>query len=82
MDGLAALPELRKTLPSAVIVTLTMSSQHEEPARQSGADAYILKTRAVDELIPAIRSAHEGSGAMFGEGRSEVSLASLQARVD
>ena len=57
MSGLAVLPQLRKTLPNAVIVMLSMHMQYEEHARRGGADAYILKICAVDELIPAIRSA-------------------------
>jgi len=64
MDGLAALPDLRRILPGTLIVMLTMSMQYEEPARRGGADAYILKTRAMDELIAAIRSACEGAGAL------------------
>src|SRR5215472_1635604 len=63
MDGLAALPELRKTLLGAVIVMLSMDSQYEEQTRRHGADAYILKTQAA-RLIPAIRSACERSGAL------------------
>jgi two-component system chemotaxis response regulator CheY len=81
MDGLTALPQLRKTLPGAVIVMLSMHTQYEKHARHGGADAYILKTRAADELIPAICSACEGPGALFSERRNEVSLAGLQARV-
>jgi DNA-binding NarL/FixJ family response regulator len=57
MGGFEALPQLRKALPDAVIVMLTMHMQYEEHARRGGADAYVLKLSAVDELIPAIRSA-------------------------
>jgi len=65
MSGLAVLPQLRKTLPNAVIVMLSMHMQYEEHARRGGADAYILKICAVDELIPAIRSALAVSACLF-----------------
>jgi response regulator NasT len=81
IGGLAALPELRRTLPCAVIVMLTMSMEYEAQARQGGADAYILKTRAGDELIPAIRSACDSSAALFDQ-QQEGPLASLQAHVE
>jgi CheY-like chemotaxis protein len=81
MDGLAALPELRKILPSAVIVMVTMHEHYERQARQGGADAYIHKSRVVHELIPAIRSACENSRASFSHRENQVPLASLKACV-
>jgi DNA-binding NarL/FixJ family response regulator len=82
MDGLAALPELRRALPGAVIVMLSMHIEHEKHALQRGADAYVLKTQAAHELIPAIRSACECSSAFSRQHQNELSLGSLQTRVE
>lgn len=54
--GLQVLPTLRKNLPEAVIVVLTMNMDSEQQARQAGADGYVLKHRAGTDLIPAIRA--------------------------
>lgn len=56
MTGLRALTALRRQLPGAVIVMLTMNQHDENEARQRGADAYVLKRRAVHHLIPSIRA--------------------------
>lgn len=65
MSGFHVLPELRKQLPGAAIVMLTMNPQYGAEARQRGADGFIVKDRALTELIPVIRSAivnHQRSG--------------------
>ena len=58
MTGFQVLPSIRKTLPEAVIVMLTMydTPAYQRKAFEEGADAYVLKTRAATELIPAIRT--------------------------
>ena len=58
MDGLAALPRLRASLPEARIVVV---SAFPDPytlldAVERGADSYIDKSRAWCELIPALSS--------------------------
>lgn len=57
MSGFQVLPELRKQLPGAAIVMLTMNPLYGAEAEQRGADGFIVKDRALTELIPAIRSA-------------------------
>ena len=62
LDGLHVARELRKARPSLPILALSV---HEEPyfVRQmlgAGADGYVVKSGAVDELVRAIRSVHEG----------------------
>ena len=66
-SGLQLLPELRRQHPSMGIVMLTSRDEplfREECARR-GADGYVLKDRAAEELWPALRHAahvrHEGS---------------------
>lgn len=62
MDGLAALTELRRRVPTLRVVILT--SFGAEPnihrALAAGASGFVLKNCAPDELIRAVRAAHEG----------------------
>ena len=60
-SGLAVLPALRAALADATIIVLTT---HVEPiyvrqALERGADAYVLKGKAMTELLPVIREALE-----------------------
>ena len=58
-SGLQLLPELRRLYPSLGIVMLTNQDQpifREEAARR-GADGYVLKDRAADDLWPAVQNA-------------------------
>ena len=61
-SGLAALPDLRARRPAMKILMLSM---HEAPvyvgeAIAKGADGYITKTAAPEELIAGIRAVHAG----------------------
>ena len=58
-SGLQVLPELRSQHPSVGIVMLTNQDQpiYREQAAQRGADRYVLKDRASEELWPAIQDA-------------------------
>jgi DNA-binding NarL/FixJ family response regulator len=58
LSGLNALPRLRAALPTAVIVVLTANSSplYREEAYHRGADAYVLKGSALEELLPAIQA--------------------------
>jgi len=56
-SGLRLIPELRSALPAIKIVILSM---HDDPglvakALELGADGYVTKGAAADELIPALR---------------------------
>jgi DNA-binding NarL/FixJ family response regulator len=62
MDGLSALPRLRKAVPQARILILTM---HEDEAYlrqalESGAAGYVLKKAVDTELLSAIRAVTRG----------------------
>jgi two-component system, NarL family, response regulator DesR len=61
-SGLAVLPELRRALPGAVLIILTTTSNklYRDEADHRGADGYVLKNRALHELVPAIHL-HERS---------------------
>lgn len=59
-SGLQALPALRAALPDLYIVMLTAHDDplYREEARRRGADEYVVKWRAAEDLPPAIRRAH------------------------
>lgn len=69
LDGLGALSELRRQVPSARAVMLT--SFGTEPnvlaALQNGAAGFVLKHCAPDELIRAVRAAHDGDAYLSPE---------------
>lgn len=62
LDGLQVARALRKARPKLPILALSV---HEEPyfVRQmlgAGADGYVVKSGAMEELVQAIRTVHEG----------------------
>jgi DNA-binding NarL/FixJ family response regulator len=69
LDGLAALTELRRQVPDAKAVMLT--SFGTEPnvlaAVRDGAAGFVLKHCAPDELIRAVRAAHDGDAYLSPE---------------
>lgn len=64
LNGLDAIRQIRSRLPEAKIVVLTMhrETQLAVDAFRAGASAYLLKVSPGEELIAAIRHAHEGRG--------------------
>ena len=56
LPGLAALPRLRKLLPHARIIALTMMepATHRQPALDAGADDFVTKAQMDTHLLPAI----------------------------
>lgn len=58
MDGLAALPELRRQLPDARIVIFSGFEHHAlaEQALAAGADDYIEKGASVTQLVDRLRA--------------------------
>jgi DNA-binding NarL/FixJ family response regulator len=58
MDGLQALPELRKQIPAATIVILTgfPSDVAQQAAQRAGADGYLEKDALVASLIPRLEA--------------------------
>jgi len=62
MDGLAALAELRRRVPALRVVILTSfgAEPNVHRALAAGASGFVLKNCAPDELIRAVRAAHEG----------------------
>jgi DNA-binding NarL/FixJ family response regulator len=56
-SGMQALPALRKAMPDAVIVVVSVTSNrlYVAEACQRGADGYVAKRRTLSDLIPAIQ---------------------------
>ena len=68
MDGLQALPELRRLLPAARIVVFS-GYEEESLARASleaGADAYVEKGTSVLQLVARLRALREADGDRAG----------------
>jgi NarL family two-component system response regulator LiaR len=62
LDGLGAMRELRRRLPTARVIVLTSYTEDERilPAVQAGAAGYVLKTAQPQEVARAVRAAHAG----------------------
>jgi DNA-binding NarL/FixJ family response regulator len=73
VNGLEAIPLLKKSVPGirVVVVTMHREAAYARRAREVGADGYVLKHAAAEELIAAIRAA--------AEGKSEVKAAAPPA---
>jgi DNA-binding NarL/FixJ family response regulator len=61
LNGLEATKKIKKVLPSARVIMLTMHKNEEYILQsfQAGASGYILKEGAVEELVSAIRSIYQ-----------------------
>jgi DNA-binding NarL/FixJ family response regulator len=66
LDGLAALPQIRRAAPQTAVMMLTTFGEPDYISRAvaEGAAAFVLKTGAPQELIMGARAAAEG-GAFF-----------------
>ncbi|MFG2757708.1 response regulator [Streptomyces wuyuanensis] len=62
MDGLAALPELRRAVPAARVIVLTTFGERDNVLRalEHGGAGFLLKDTAPAELIRAVRAAAAG----------------------
>jgi two-component system, NarL family, response regulator LiaR len=62
LDGVGAMRELRRRLPSARVIVLTSFADDERllPAIQAGAAGYLLKNAQPQEIARAVRIAHDG----------------------
>jgi len=62
LNGIEAIKQIRKKIPNARIIVLSMHSEHEFIWKtfNSGAFAYLLKDCAAEELVTAIRRVNGG----------------------
>jgi DNA-binding NarL/FixJ family response regulator len=54
IDGLAATRMIKARWPEVKVIVLTMYSSHQAEARVAGADAFLVKGCAVEDLLEAI----------------------------
>jgi len=66
LDGISATRKLRESLPDVQVVILTKFGDDENvfSAIKAGAIGYVLKDAGLDEIRNAVKSAHQGEGAM------------------
>jgi len=83
MSGLEAIGELKKRLPEANILALTIVDNPEYflPVLKSGACGYLLKEAEPEELLAAVRAAAQGI-AYLSPRVATVVLSGLQAERD
>jgi NarL family two-component system response regulator LiaR len=66
VDGLAALPDLKRVAPDSEVLVLTSFADDSKvfPALRAGASGYLLKTVSSEELARAIRAVSRGEPAL------------------
>jgi DNA-binding NarL/FixJ family response regulator len=69
LDGLQALPNLRRAAPSAEVVVLTASGTEDNllAAIRGGAAGYLLKSEPPDRIVEFLRGVARGEAALSGE---------------
>ncbi len=77
-SGVAAIPDLKRLSPTTKVVMLTASTDDDTllEAMENGCSGFVEKSRTVDELVEAVRSAAAGEAVL-----SPVLLARLMSRV-
>jgi DNA-binding NarL/FixJ family response regulator len=82
LNGLAAIPLLKKDNPGARVIVITMHREtaYARRALEAGASGFVLKSSAPDELITAIHAVLAGRTFVTPEVASELSAADGRAR--
>ena len=82
MDGLDALPYIKKYAPQVKVIILTQSDREKDVLRaiQVGASGYLLKSSTVSQIMEGIRTVMNG-GASLDAGVARFILSSLQTRL-
>lgn len=81
MDGAAATRIIRKRSPSTQVIALTSFKEGilVQSALQAGAIGYLLKDVSADELVQAIRAAHDGRSTLSPEAAQSLILAASKS---
>ncbi|CAM3326832.1 response regulator transcription factor [Kibdelosporangium persicum] len=66
LDGVRAIRRLRETAPGTRVLVLTTFDTDSDvlPAIEAGATGYLLKDATTDELLKAVRAAHQGQSVL------------------
>ncbi len=82
LNGLEAIPLLKQAAPGLRVVVITMHREaaYARRAREAGADGFVLKHAAAEELIAAIRAAAEGKGGLNPGSASGAGSDALTSR--
>ena len=61
MDGITALPEIKKIAPNAKVIMLTMMEDHSMVTKlmELGANSYLAKTSDIEVIYEAIKTCYE-----------------------
>jgi DNA-binding NarL/FixJ family response regulator len=83
LDGVGAMRELRRRLPSARVIVLTNFPDDDRllPAIRAGASGYLLKNADPQEVVRAVRAAHAGE-ALLDPGVAARLLEAIAQRPD
>jgi two-component system response regulator NreC len=83
-SGLDAIPEIREAAPDAKIVTLSMQDDpsYVRQAFASGANGYVLKEAADDELLAAVREVAAGGNYVDPQLGARLAAADATAAAD
>ena len=82
LNGLEAIPLLKRAVPGirVVVVTMHREAAYARRAREAGADGFVLKHAAAEELIAAIRSAAESKSEVKADASPAEDAGALTAR--
>jgi len=74
VDGLSAARQIKELTPSTKIILLTQHENREyiQPALKIGAEGYVLKRAAADELVMAIRAVYQGKSFLDSDVTSTI----------
>ncbi|MDR3539769.1 MAG: response regulator transcription factor [Desulfosporosinus sp.] len=74
VDGLSAARQIKELTPLTKIILLTQHENKEyiQPALKIGAEGYVLKRAAADELVMAIRAVYKGKSFLDSDVTSTV----------
>lgn len=74
MSGIQCVGEIRKSVPSIQVIMVTIYEDSERIFRalKAGANGYLIKSTLPDQLLAAIRDAHEGGAPLSSHIASKI----------